>query len=442
MLRKKSNIKIELKSKNFRSTRDLNKSKIEKLVTLFQEVKEIKNSISQDIHSNIDKLNDKNSLRDIFNNGYKKHSKNTFLLAWEVQKIYHTILDDYIQLTKKNINKVHLIEYENGNFIRKAIDGKSVCSKIIINQEKTYSHIYKFKVKSGNDIYIPLELNSKYHNQDFFYNKDHLVSFCKDKGLVVNMTFEDISSHRNLRDITSETLAGIDINIVSNLLAVSTKNHRFFMDIDRDKLHSEIQTIMRGIRHKKGTTLNHEANKSIKRIEAKIKRLISELLTKLKRLGIKDIVLENLNIKEIKSTSKSKVYGIKYSQLIRILKVSNIKNWIKVQGNNRGFRVHTTNPAYTSQQCSNCGCIVKKNRNKRSFTCNDCGYKEHADLNAANNIRGRLLLPNVLVNKLHKIEKGQYVPTNLNCGYLKEILLSDLNIGVSDEAKSPYCNLA
>ena len=45
------------------------------------------------------------------------------------------------------------------------------------------------------------------------------------------------------------------------------------------------------------------------------------------------------------------------------------------------------NPAYTSQTCSQCGCIAKENRRSQPrFECMDCGHTINADLNAAINI--------------------------------------------------------
>ena len=45
------------------------------------------------------------------------------------------------------------------------------------------------------------------------------------------------------------------------------------------------------------------------------------------------------------------------------------------------------NAAYTSQTCSNCGCMDKRNRVSQSkFLCISCGYTDHADLNASANI--------------------------------------------------------
>ena len=47
-------------------------------------------------------------------------------------------------------------------------------------------------------------------------------------------------------------------------------------------------------------------------------------------------------------------------------------------------------PAYTSQQCSACGHIDKRNRpDQATFRCTSCGFAEHADVNAACNIAAR-----------------------------------------------------
>jgi IS605 OrfB family transposase len=47
-------------------------------------------------------------------------------------------------------------------------------------------------------------------------------------------------------------------------------------------------------------------------------------------------------------------------------------------------------PAYTSQMCSSCGHVSKKNRpSQATFCCTSCGFAEHADVNAARNIAAR-----------------------------------------------------
>jgi putative transposase len=64
-----------------------------------------------------------------------------------------------------------------------------------------------------------------------------------------------------------------------------------------------------------------------------------------------------------------------------------IRRWVEQQAQERGIQVVEVNPAYTSQACSRCG--QRGNRRRHAFTCPQCGYQEHADINAARNIRAR-----------------------------------------------------
>lgn len=54
-----------------------------------------------------------------------------------------------------------------------------------------------------------------------------------------------------------------------------------------------------------------------------------------------------------------------------------------------GVKVEYIDPRYTSQKCSKCGYIDKKNRITTAwFECKQCGFKHNADLNASKTIRG------------------------------------------------------
>lgn len=53
----------------------------------------------------------------------------------------------------------------------------------------------------------------------------------------------------------------------------------------------------------------------------------------------------------------------------------------------RGLLVADVDPAYTSQDCSGCG--RRGVRKRHAFSCQHCGHSEHADVNAAKNIRLR-----------------------------------------------------
>lgn len=52
-----------------------------------------------------------------------------------------------------------------------------------------------------------------------------------------------------------------------------------------------------------------------------------------------------------------------------------------------GIKIDYVDPRYTSQKCNRCKQIDKNARNKSKYVCRHCGYTDHADINAAKNIR-------------------------------------------------------
>jgi putative transposase len=64
-----------------------------------------------------------------------------------------------------------------------------------------------------------------------------------------------------------------------------------------------------------------------------------------------------------------------------------IRTCVENKAQECGIKVAQVNPAYTSKNCSRCG--LRGLRKRHSFTCPHCGYRHHADINAALNIRNR-----------------------------------------------------
>jgi len=60
-----------------------------------------------------------------------------------------------------------------------------------------------------------------------------------------------------------------------------------------------------------------------------------------------------------------------------------------------GIEIEYINPAYSSQECSACGYVDRKNRAGERFQCRWCGKKVHADVNAPRNLRWRRSRPAV-----------------------------------------------
>jgi hypothetical protein len=60
-----------------------------------------------------------------------------------------------------------------------------------------------------------------------------------------------------------------------------------------------------------------------------------------------------------------------------------------------GIEIEYVTPAYSSQTCSACDYVDKKNRTGERFKCRWCGRTLHADVNASRNLRARRSRPAV-----------------------------------------------
>ena len=80
-----------------------------------------------------------------------------------------------------------------------------------------------------------------------------------------------------------------------------------------------------------------------------------------------------------------------------------------------GVPLLLVDPRHTSQECSQCRRIDKRNRRSQSlFICVNCGFECHADLNASFNIRYRAIVNSPMVSDCHSsvdFLSGRKIPT-------------------------------
>jgi putative transposase len=67
------------------------------------------------------------------------------------------------------------------------------------------------------------------------------------------------------------------------------------------------------------------------------------------------------------------------------------RTWLEYFGRVFGVVTVSVQPHYTSQNCSNCGKVVKKTLSTRTHTCHHCGHIQDRDHNAARNILEKAL---------------------------------------------------
>lgn len=90
------------------------------------------------------------------------------------------------------------------------------------------------------------------------------------------------------------------------------------------------------------------------------------------------VAYENLNVKGM-------VKNHCLAKAINDVSWSNFRRWLEYFATKFESRAIAIPPHYTSQQCSNCGAIVKKSLSTRTHSCS-CGCQLQRDTNAAKNI--------------------------------------------------------
>ena len=91
------------------------------------------------------------------------------------------------------------------------------------------------------------------------------------------------------------------------------------------------------------------------------------------------IAYEDLNVKGM-------IRNRRLAKSISDVAWSTFRLWLEYFGSKYGKITVAVPPQNTSQNCSNCGRIVKKSLSTRTHSCPNCGYLEDRDINAARNI--------------------------------------------------------
>ncbi|RKZ59629.1 MAG: hypothetical protein DRR08_13405 [Candidatus Parabeggiatoa sp. nov. 2] len=141
-------------------------------------------------------------------------------------------------------------------------------------------------------------------------------------------------------------------------------------------------------------------NRRSRRHQAKVKTIVFTAVNQVVNKA-KTVVCEDLT-----KTFKSKNYGKNANRRLSGWVKGLMADAIEIVASRRGSTVVMVNAAYTSQACSQCGCLGKRTGNK--FHCTSgCRAVMQADHNAAVNILARLYdkelhrwLPHLMVKQI------------------------------------------
>jgi putative transposase len=134
-------------------------------------------------------------------------------------------------------------------------------------------------------------------------------------------------------------------------------------------------------RKKKGSANRKKAINRLGRVHLKISRQREEHAKRLARCVIQSndlVAYEDLRVKNL-------VKNHCLAKSINDAGWYQFRKWLECFGVKFGKITVAVNPAYTSQQCSNCGATVKKSLSMRTHVCG-CGFVLDRDWNAAINI--------------------------------------------------------
>jgi putative transposase len=189
---------------------------------------------------------------------------------------------------------------------------------------------------------------------------------------------------------------GIDLNETNAVVAVDADGREFFQSGKATKVRNyrtmqATKRVQRKLETKKAEGADsHGVRRVLKRLSGRRKRRTHDFAcVTAKRLiewAPADAVLifEDLRIEP---PYRELTRGLALRRRLTQWQQGAIRRAVANKAQLAGVALATVNPAYTSQNCSRCG--LRGKRHRHTFTCPHCGHAQHADVNAAINIRTR-----------------------------------------------------
>jgi IS605 OrfB family transposase len=259
-------------------------------------------------------------------------------------------------------------------------------------------------------IKLPNFFQKRYQNWKF---QAATIGYSKQKGYVVaNLTFTAPTP----QTIQSDRIVGIDRGLY-NIVSLSDGQVYSSQQVRKQKrkfLYVKRQLQAKGTRSAKRLLKKRSGRE--KRFSSHINHCISKWLA---NQPYDTFVLEDLT--GIRKQNK----GRQINGWLSNWTFHQLETFLQYKAEALGKQIAFVDARYTSQKCSNCGEVDKKNRNKSRYCCGKCRHAEHADINAAKNIKANYLLSSAL-------EKEKVEQAAVNQPYV-----SIVSSGISDTSHQP-----
>jgi putative transposase len=187
---------------------------------------------------------------------------------------------------------------------------------------------------------------------------------------------------------------GIDLNETNALVAVDADGREFFHSGKATKVRNRrtmqaAKRVQRKLATKKAEGADtHGVRRVRKRLSGRRKlrtadfaRVTAKRLIELAPANAV-LVFEDLQVQQ---PTRDLTRGVALRRRLTLWQYGAIRTAVANKAQLAGMA--SVNPAYTSQNCSHCG--LRGKRHRHQFTCPSCGHAQHAEVNAATNIRTR-----------------------------------------------------
>lgn len=180
--------------------------------------------------------------------------------------------------------------------------------------------------------------------------------------------------------VASDAVMGVDVG--ENNLAAHSLGKVFGGEALREKRDRHL-ALRRRLQSNGGQSakqkLRQVSGKEARRVKQTNHETSKAIVQVAKAAGIGKIAMEDLTHIRARIKAGKRMRGRLHRWAWRQL-----QTFVEYKAKAAGIAVEYVDPAYTSQTCSCCGNIGK--RNKHRFVCEKCGLRAHADLNASRNL--------------------------------------------------------
>ena len=275
-------------------------------------------------------------------------------------------------------------------------------------------------IDKGKKIYVPLRSNTYFNSQDGDTCNSIQVNYNNERK---TLSFSLVKEKEKRQYIPETDRIGLDIGLnyicatnfgdlfgrSDRVLNVLKKYDHLITELARNRQKQRLKT-----RSPKYDNLVNNVREFLKN---EINRILNQIV-KLYKPG--EIVVEGLLFQNINLSKRLNRILSNFGRNIFQKKLYSLFE-------EYGIVITEVNAAYTSQECSICHYVDKKNRKTRnSFSCRNCGKKLHADINASRTIfnrrsikelAGKYITKPLILRILRKMYFGEDAKRNKDAAY-------------------------